>query len=88
MENFIMYFKADWCEWCVKTLPIVESLNKENETRKFFIVDVEEAPQMGKDFNIERFPTFIFIKNGEEVRRETGGADRDRLEGYIRYLEH
>jgi thiol-disulfide isomerase/thioredoxin len=88
MENFIIFFKDDSCEPCLETLPHVEALNQENETRKFFIVDVKEAPKMIKDFALDCVPTFIFIKNEEEVRRETGSASRNRLEGFLRYLEH
>ena len=43
---------------------------------------------MTKDFGIEEIPTFVFIKNGEEFRRERGNANRNRLEGFLRYLEH
>ena len=88
MENFIIFFKDDSCEPCLDTLPHVEALNQENETPKFFIIEVNEAPKMIKDFAIELIPTFIFVKSGEEVRRETGYADRNRLEGFLRYLEH
>ena len=88
MENFIIFFKDDSCEPCLETMPEIEALNQENETTKFFIVTVNEAPKMVKDFSIEAIPTFVFIKNGEEVRREVGNANRSRLEGFLRYLEH
>ena len=87
-ENFIMYFTADWCEPCRNTRPIVEAFNQENETRKIFIIDTDETPQMKEDFKLLSIPTFIFIKNGEEVRRESGKINKEKLEGYIRYLEH
>jgi|688.fasta_scaffold1186927_2 thioredoxin 1 len=88
MENFIIFFKDDKCEPCLETWPHIEALNQESETVKFFIVDVFEAPQMVKDFAVEMVPTFVFIKNGEEFRREQGDANRKRLEGFLRYLEH
>jgi thioredoxin 1 len=88
MEKFIMFFKDDSCEPCLETLPHVEALNQENETNKFFIINVNDAPKMVKDFGVEEIPTFVFIKNGEEFRREMGYASRNRLEGFLRYLEH
>ena len=87
-ENFIMYFTADWCEPCRLTTPIVEAFNEKNETRKIFIIDTDETPQMKEDFKLLSVPTFIFIKNGEEVRRERGRINKETLERYINYLEH
>jgi len=88
-ENFIIYFKADWCEPCRKTTPLVEALNKESKTPKFFIIDTDDAFKMKEDFDLLGIPTFIFIKNGEEVRRERGMVNKkEKLEGYLRYIEH
>ena len=82
-----MYFSADWCQPCKETTPIVEALNLETDSPKFFIINSDDVPEMIKDFDILGVPTFIFIKNGEEVRRERGLARRDKLEEYIRYIE-
>jgi thioredoxin 1 len=87
MENFIIYFTADWCQPCRLTRPIVEALNMESESPKFFIVDTDEATQMKEDFNLTGVPTFVFIKNGEEVRREKGLQRKENLEEFLAYLE-
>lgn len=87
MENFIMYFTAQWCSPCMQTRPIVESLNKETENPKIFIIDADEVPQMMKDFEINGVPTFIFIKNEKEVRRETGSRSEDQLREFLDYIE-
>ena len=87
IENFIMFFTADWCNPCKNTKPIVEELNREQTRTKFFIINVDDAPEMKKDFKIEHIPTYIFIKNGEEVRRETGGSNKPRLKEFLNYFE-
>lgn len=87
MENFIIYFTASWCQPCQTTRPLVEALNLKSESTKFFIVDTDEATQMKADFEIMGVPTFVFIKNGEEVRRESGSRTKAQLEEFIQYLE-
>ena len=86
-ENFIIYFTADWCQPCRFTTPIVEALNLESKTPKFFIVDTDEATQMKEDFDLLGVPTFVFIKNGEEVRRERGLQRKENLIEFLNYLE-
>jgi thioredoxin 1 len=87
MENFIIYFTASWCQPCRITRPIVEELNLKSENPKFFIVDTDEAIQMKEDFEIKGVPTYVFIKNGEEVRRENGSRTKEHLEEFLDYLE-
>jgi len=87
MEKFIIYFTASWCQPCKATRPIVEELNLKSENPKFFIVDTDEATQMKEDFQIAGVPTFIFIKNGEEVRRENGSRNKKQLEEFVLYLD-
>jgi thioredoxin 1 len=88
MENFIIYFTASWCQPCNLTRPLVEALNLESENPKFFIVDTDEATQMKEDFALEGVPTFVFIKNGEEVRRERGLQNKKTLREFLNYIEH
>jgi len=87
-ENFIIYFTAEWCQPCNLTRPLVEALNLESENPKFFIVDTDEATQMKEDFALQAVPTFVFIKNGEEVRRERGLQNKETLREFLNYIEH
>ena len=87
MKNFIIYFTATWCQPCRFTRPIVEALNLESENPKFFIVNIDDAEPMKKDFQLTSVPTFVFIKNELEVRRETGSKTKEQLEEFISYIE-
>jgi thioredoxin 1 len=72
------YFTADWCAPCKKTKPIVEEINKDRSI-KFQIIDVDSAMDLVRAFEVKSVPTFIVIKDGEVIKRSTGGKTHDEL---------
>ncbi len=81
----IYYFTAEWCQPCKRTRPIVEELNRDQSTAGFQIIDVDVNPELVKNFNISSVPTFILFDNGEEIKREVGGKNREQLWELINY---
>ena len=80
--SHVLYFTADWCNPCKKVKPIVEEMNRESIT-KFQLVDVDSEMELAKRFEIRSVPTFILIKDGEEIKRTTGAQTRGQLEAFI-----
>lgn len=80
----VYYFTADWCQPCKRTRPIVEELNREQSTAGFQIIDVDDNPDLVKNFNIKSVPTFILFEEGIEKSRIIGGQTREQLEDFIR----
>lgn len=79
----VYYFTADWCQPCKRTRPIVEELNREQKEAGFQIIDVDDNQELVKSFGIQAVPTFILIKNGEEIGRIIGGQTKESLEKFI-----
>lgn len=44
----------------------------------FVNIDVDELPDVAKEFNVDAMPTFVFFKKGKEVDRVVG-AKKDEL---------
>ena len=80
--SHVLYFTADWCNPCKKVKPVVEEMNRESIT-KFKLVDVDSEMELAKRFEIRSVPTFILIKDGEEIKRITGAQTRDQLEDFV-----
>ncbi len=80
---------ASWCPHCTKMRPIFEELEKEFGDRfSFAAFDVDESPELAEQLNVMSLPTFIFIKDKKEVRREMGEIPHDDLKKFIEtYLE-
>ena len=81
----VYYFTAEWCQPCKRTRPIVEELNRDQTAAGFQIIDVDVNPELVKNFNISSVPTFILFDNGEEIKREVGGKNREQLWELINY---
>lgn len=50
-----------------------------------FQVDVDECEDLAIKYDISSMPTFIFIKNGEQIKSFTG-ANNEKLEALIKEL--
>ena len=75
----IFYFTADWCGPCKKTRPIVEELNKDLSLINIKILDVDSEMELAKKFEIKSVPTFIVIKDNEEIKRLVGAQTKQSL---------
>ena len=80
--SHILYFTAEWCNPCKRVRPIVEDLNRDG-IAKFQLIDADDNIELCKKFEIKAIPTFIFIEDGEEVRRINGAKTREQLEDFI-----
>ena len=75
----ILYFTAEWCGPCKKTRPIVEELNKDLSLTNIKIIDVDSEMELAKKFEIKSVPTFIVIKDNEEINRVVGAQTKQSL---------
>lgn len=75
----VIDFFATWCGPCKRIAPTYEKLSESLTSIQFFKVDVDESPELVSQFDISSMPTFIFLKDGVEVKR-VEGADMRELE--------
>jgi thioredoxin 1 len=81
--KLVYYFTADWCNPCKKTRPIVEEINRNQNNIKFHFIDADSEKEMLLNFNVKSIPTFIFIENGKEIKRLSGGQTKESLIEFI-----
>jgi thioredoxin 1 len=48
-------------------------MSKENTDVAFYKFDVDKTPELAQELGIKAMPTFIFFKDGEEVKKILGG---------------
>ncbi|KHN73229.1 Peptide-N(4)-(N-acetyl-beta-glucosaminyl)asparagine amidase [Toxocara canis] len=78
----VIDFYADWCGPCRYIAPIFERF-AEQYTEAFFIkVNVDVCRQTSALYGVQAMPTFVFVKNNQEVDRLMG-ADASELERKI-----
>jgi thioredoxin 1 len=49
-------------------------------------VNVDEAADLARRYNVRNIPTLVFIKNGEEVDRIAGATSKDNILAHLRAL--
>lgn len=77
-------FGAIWCSPCKKLEPIMDKLEKEFSNVKFVSVDIDDIPNLAKQYQIRSLPTIILFKNGREMKKIQGLPLTDSLRKTIR----
>ncbi|HEX7456597.1 MAG TPA: thioredoxin [Candidatus Nanoarchaeia archaeon] len=77
-------FYADWCGPCVAMRPVVEELENELSGKvEIKKVDVDENQDEASKFGVMSIPTYLVIKDGEEVERFVGVTSKEVIKNKI-----
>ncbi|KAI3497749.1 hypothetical protein L2E82_13563 [Cichorium intybus] len=78
----VIDFSAAWCGPCKFIEPAVHDLAIEFSDVEFVKIDVDELPDVAKDFEVQAMPTFVLVKKGKE-RERIVGVKKDELHRMI-----
>jgi thioredoxin 1 len=77
-------FWAPWCGPCRMVAPIVDELAKAYESRALIAkLNTDENVRVATELGIMGIPTLILFKDGQEVERVIGFAQRNVLESKL-----
>ena len=73
-------FSATWCGPCQRLDPIVHQIAEEYDGKATVChLDVDDAPQTARKYQIMSVPTCLFFKNGEAKEVAVGLVPKDVL---------
>ena len=73
-------FWAEWCGPCKMIAPILEEIaDEQGEAIKIAKLNVDEAPDIARRFEVMSIPTMILFKDGEEAKRIIGAKPKQAL---------
>ncbi|KAJ0255124.1 Thioredoxin H2 [Hirschfeldia incana] len=75
----VVDFSASWCGPCRMIEPAFIDMAAKFTDVEFVKLDVDELPDVAKEFNVTGMPTFVLVKNGKEIERIVG-ANKNELE--------
>lgn len=76
----VVDFNATWCGPCRMLAPVMEQLADEQEGKaKVVKVNVDDNPELAKQFQVYSIPTVIAFKNGQETGRSVGLVPKANL---------
>lgn len=75
----LLDFYADWCGPCRMVLPIVDEIAKEREDLLVGKINVNDNPDLAREFGIMSIPTLIVMKDGKIVNRVSGAKSKSQI---------
>lgn len=72
-------FWASWCGPCMALAPTVDEVAEEQSAVAVGKVNVDDEPELARQYRIMSIPTLMLFQNGEPVRREVGGKSKSEL---------
>ncbi|MBP8855032.1 MAG: thioredoxin [Oscillospiraceae bacterium] len=75
----LMDFWASWCGPCKMLSPIIDEIAAQSSDVKVGKVNVDEEPELAKQFGVMSIPTLILMKNGEVAGQSVGLKPKEAI---------
>ena len=73
MQVTLIVLFAHWCPKCNMMMPVVDEIEEVyKEQLEVVRIDIEKGTEIAKDYSIQIVPTFVIMKQGNEVMRMAG----------------
>lgn len=73
-------FYADWCGPCKVMGPIVDEIANKKTDVNVVKVNIDEAMNLSKQYQVVSIPTLCVFKNGELVKKFVGVTEKEDIE--------
>ena len=77
-------FWAEWCGPCRMVGPVVEQIAQSYSDKiKVVKLNVDENQEIAMKYGIQSIPSLLIFKNGKEIKRTIGVAQKDT---YVKFI--
>ena len=75
----LLDFFATWCGPCRMVGPIIEEIAEEYDDFKVAKLDVDEVPEIAKEYRVISIPTLMVFKGGKVVNQALGAMPKEKI---------
>lgn len=72
-------FWASWCGPCKMLSPVVDEIADETDTIKVGKINVDEQPELARQFQVMSIPTLVVMKDGKAVQKSVGAIPKEAI---------
>lgn len=81
----VLELGADWCQVCVKMMPVMEELEAEYPEVNFITANIDVEKELVNKYRVIGTPTFVFYDaSGKEARIVVGYHSKDSMASFIK----
>ena len=80
----LLDFWASWCGPCRMVSPVVDEIAAERPDILVGKVNVDEEPELARQYNVMSIPTVLAFKGGQVVKQSVGVQPKEALEDMVR----
>lgn len=67
-----LYFYSSWMPFHKKFITMISKMEEKHKDMPFYAIDVDQFRSQCKRFDVDKIPSIVILKNGQEIKRITG----------------
>ena len=76
-------FFANWCGPCRMLGQVLEEISSDRNSVKIIKINVDECPNLSRQFGVMTIPALFLFKDGKEVSKQNGFVPKEELLDWI-----